>query len=464
MDESSSWRYCLKHSIVLLALLVAPVVFAQGSLEHSWSNPTPNLLALYDQEGPSGVPVGGIGVGAVDLAPDGRFTRMAINNWSSNEDGIDPARRENPEWEREAFLSVWERDAKGRVISHRLLRTPDEVEGMTGYRHSIYRGLFPTAQFAFEDGVGGNLHSVVSVKAHSSLIPHDVKDSALPAFWIEVTLANADSEPVEASVAFSWPDIISRGLTDVMDLKKVPNDATQFAASILSTFPHESTRVAPFDLMGFRGVRQFGALLRRNMATFQYYVNEVAILAEKPTDGTVTYLPAWSDSEARDSFAHFRQNGEFSSQFAEQALSSAEKQASASTVAIKTKIEGADKRTFRFLVVWYMPELQMNSVEPHARFGTSDYGRYFHYFFGSLDSIARYEIQERERLERDTLEWHRPVLESTLPKWLQFKIINSAYTLYTNTILNTTGAFTVKAGGMGGLAGTMDQRLSAHPF
>lgn len=443
---------------------MAPVVFAQDSAVHGGSNPAPNFLALYDQEGPSGVPLGGIGVGAVDLAPDGRFTRMAINNWASTPDGIDRARRENPEWEREAFLSVWERDAKGRVACHRLLRTPDEFQGMTGYRHSTYRGLFPTAQIAFDDGVGGELRSVVSVKASSSLVPHNAKDSSLPAFWIEVTLANADAKPVEAAVAFSWPDMISRGLTDVTDLNKVPDDARQFHPSILSTFPHEATSVAPLDLSGFSGVRQSGAPLRPHMASFQNYVNEVAILAEKPADGSVTFLPAWSDSEARDAFAPFRQNGGFSSQFSAQPLSAAEKQASASAVAIKTRIAGGGKKTFRFLVVWYMPELQTASHEPHARFGAADYGRYFQNYFDSLNAVASYEIQERERLQRETLAWQQPILESTLPEWLQFKIVNSAYTLYTNTILNKAGAFTVMEGGMGGLAGTMDQRLSAHPF
>ena len=51
-----------------------------------------------------------------------------------------------------------------------------------------------------------------------------------------------------------------------------------------------------------------------------------------------------------------------------------------------------------------------------------------------------------------------------LPDWLKFKLINSAYTLYTNTILNRAGDFTVMEGGMGGLAGTMDQRLTRAPL
>ena len=39
-----------------------------------------NYLALRDHIGPSGVPLGGIGAGCFDLAPDGQFTRIGINN------------------------------------------------------------------------------------------------------------------------------------------------------------------------------------------------------------------------------------------------------------------------------------------------------------------------------------------------------------------------------------------------
>ena len=56
------------------------------------------------------------------------------------------------------------------------------------------------------------------------------------------------------------------------------------------------------------------------------------------------------------------------------------------------------------------------------------------------------------------------MLESTLPDWYKFKLINSGYVIYTNMILNKKGDVTVNEGGMGGLAGTMDQRISSHPF
>lgn len=55
-------------------------------------------------------------------------------------------------------------------------------------------------------------------------------------------------------------------------------------------------------------------------------------------------------------------------------------------------------------------------------------------------------------------------MESTLPDWYKFKLINSGYVIYTNMVLNKKGDVMVNEGAMGGLAGTMDQRISAHPF
>ena len=72
-------------------------------------------------------------------------------------------------------------------------------------------------------------------------------------------------------------------------------------------------------------------------------------------------------------------------------------------------------------------------------------------------------MSTRRHVLDETLAWQQPILDSTLPDWLKFKLINSAYTLYTNTILNRAGSFSVMEGGMGGLSGTMDQRIVAHP-
>lgn len=427
--------------------------------QNATSSQEPNYLALYDALGPSGVPLGGIGVGAVDLAPDGHFTRIAINNWATDS-GVDRARSDNPDWDSEAFLALWEKDSSGDTTAIRLERDLLTIHGMGGYRHSTYRGLFPTARISFDDPTTNGLHSLVSVFAHSGLVPQNVKDSSLPGFWIEVTLANSDSQPVDAAVALSWPDLIGRGIYDVVPGAEKTGYNRSFDVSKLAKMPSPSTQVEPLQLEKFNGLRQFTTSTPSvRQATFQNYINAVAILAEAPEGGSISTNPAWNLTES-DPWMSFREDGTFQSANGANALSREGSQSSASAVAIKSHIPGGGKQTFRFLITWAIPPAPRASIQ----FGDSDYGRYFQNYFPDFKSLIRYQITERERILKETLAWHEPILKSTLPDWLKFKIINSAYTIYTNTMLNSHGDFSVMEGGMGGLAGTMDQRMVAHPF
>lgn len=419
---------------------------------------SPNYLALHDASGPSGVPLGGIGVGAVDLAPDGHFTRFAINNWST--DGVDLARRDNPMWDQEAFLAFWEKDASGTVVTRRLQRDRRTLCGMGAYAHSTFRGLFPTATLSFDDDHDPQPHSLVSVFAHSGLVPQDVKDSSLPGFWIEVTLANSNSRPVETSVALSWPDLIGRGLYDVAAGQEKDGYSGSFHTKNLVPVPPVSTQVEPITSGSLRGLHQFTRETPSiRQATYQNYIDGMVILAETPAGGTASTDVSWNPSSQEDSWKSFRADGSFPSQDAGTNLSSPGQPSSASVVAIKATIAPGGKQTFRFLVSWSIPQPPPASV----RFGTQDYGRYFENDFANFASLLSYEIQNRDRILENTLAWQQPILDSTLPDWLKFKLINSAYTLYTNTILNKAGSFSVMEGGMGGLSGTMDQRLAAHP-
>ena len=420
---------------------------------------SPNYLALHDAPGPSGVPLGGIGVGAVDLAPDGHFTRFAINNWST--DGVDLARKDNPAWDQEAFLALWEKDASGTIVTRRLQRSRQDLYGMRGYAHSTYRGLFPTATLGFDDDHDPQPRCLVSVFAHSSLVPQDVKDSSLPGFWIEVTLANSDSKPVEASVALSWPDLIGRGLYDIAAGHEKDGYSGSFHTEYLVPAAPVSTEVEPLSIGNFRGLHQ---LTRETPSirqlTYQNYIDGMVILAETPVGGTVSSYASWNPSQEGDAWKSFRTDGSFASQTGTTGLGKSSHASSASIVAIKAMVGPGGKRTFRFLVSWSVPQPPRASVQ----FGTQDYGRYFQNYFADFHSLLSYEIQNRARLLEDTLAWQQPILESTMPDWLKFKLINSAYTLYTNTILNKAGSFSVMEGGMGGLSGTMDQRLAAHPI
>ena len=413
-----------------------------------------NYLALRDHPGPSGVPLGGIGVGCFDLAPNGQFTRMGINNT------FDIL---NDETGKGSFFALWEKSSNDRPATvRRLVCDNQTILGMKGMEHTVYRGLFPDATMTFR---GPYFDSRVSLHAWSGLVPQNVKDSSLPVVWFEVTLANTSLRATEVSVAFSWSDIIGRGIKDVDKLNNVPENIHSVYGGNWSVMPKAETKAESFGAGDWKGLRQFtDSPIRPKKLTFQNYNTDMVIIAEQQNDVQITFLPAYEILNGQGVWDSFRQDGVFAATATKTNLSRKDGPAMASAIAVKASLKGGEKRTLRFMVAWFMPEMKPNRKgHPHSYFGVGDYSRYYHNYFKNIQSLADYAVAAGPRILQQTQEWQTPILESNLPDWLKFKLINCGYTLYSNTMLNKGGDFTVMEGGMGGLAGTMDQRLSAHP-
>lgn len=412
-----------------------------------------DYLALADHPARSGVPLGGIGCGNVEFAPNGRFVRIGLNNIHL------PILRSTA-----SFFALWTR-ANGKTAVRRLVRDSVAQYGMDGVPHTTFTGLFPKGDLRVSDRVVTS-----TVHAWSSLVPQDVKNSSLPVVYFDVELdAHAD---VEAAVAFSWEDFIGRGIKDPLSLRGMDGQIFSHVELVNGEDwperPPVNTFAEAYDEHGFAGVRQYiPEPIRPRKATFQNYVDEIAVLA-RTSDGSVSRLDAF-DTHTGNGWADFASTGSFGSSVGtgSMPLSFSDGRTGGSAVAIKVKLKKDQKKTLRFMLVWYFPELVIDkaTAEPGSYWdGGSDYGRYFHNFFSNLGSVVDYGVDEHDRLLSATSEWQTPVLESSYPDWYKFKLINSAYVIYTNMILNKKGDVTINEGGMGGLAGTMDQRISSHPF
>jgi uncharacterized protein (DUF608 family) len=411
-----------------------------------------NYLSLTDHPSRSGVPLGGIGTGNVEFAPNGRFVRIGLNNIHL------PIAKSKA-----CFFALWTRTGKGTAVRRLVLDSTGQY-GMDGVRHTAYTGLFPQASLSVSDGpVRPVIH------AWSSLIPQDVKNSALPMVWFDIEVEA--TEDAELALAFSWEDFIGKGLKDPLSVKGM--DGQIFSRGELVNGeewperPPVSTFAGSFDGRGFAGIRQFVPTpIRPRKATFQNYVDEVAVLA-RTDDGTVSRLTSF-DINKGEGWSDFIRSGEFSgSDAATQTLSQPGAREGGSAIAIRTALKKGQKKTLRFMLVWFYPELTIDreKAEPGSYWaGGSDYGRYFHNYFGDIRSLIAYGIENRDSLFYRTNEWQLPILNSSYPDWYKYKLINSAYVIYTNMILNKKGDVTINEGGMGGLAGTMDQRISSHPF
>ena len=414
-----------------------------------------NYLALANHIGPSGVPLGGVGVGCFDMAPDGRITRVGLNNTYEFNLIKDV---------KGSFFALYQhsdlrRQFGWKPVAERLVRDGANYLGLSATPQTLYRGLFPTANLRASE---------VTVEAWSSLIPHDLKNSSLPVAFFELTMANCERSDSEISLAFSWEDVIGRQIFDLdADAVAGATDIYKVNGLTWKVQPRVETLVEPYSAGGWQGLRQRADQpLRTRKATYQNLVSEVALLAEPQEGLTISVLPAYDVNVGDEAWRPFRETGIFAQPPAQSVplYTKAAGRNMASAIAVKMRLKTGEKKTVRFMLAWYHPEFMPDRATPGAAWGTADYGRYYHNFFPSLDALVDYARQQRASLRAGTVGWQEPILQSTYPDWLKFKLINCGYVIYANTILNKAGDFTVMEGGMGGLAGTMDQRNSTYAY
>ncbi len=409
-------------------------------------------MKIRNLPGPSGVPFGGAGVGYFEISPDGKLTRNCVGN-------IHRSIIDSPK----GFLAAIH-TGKEAV---RLQRDDKNEYGMKAYKNSEYTGLWPRMEIEFDDD--GNASAGYSV--FSGVVSHDVKNSSLPAVFFEVNLSNTSEEKKTMSAMISWGDQIGRGIrdTDRDDLTDFNGDSDAWHDM---AYPDTYADVANIASNGCRyiGVKQYAKeKIIPHRATFQNYNNAFMLLAQSGENRHVTVLKSFNvnDMSAFDSFVkegHLSDPGK-----GEAALSPAENGnkrhiTNASAVCVSAEVNPGECEKVRFVLTWFMPEFTAEDYSVMRRFAECDYNKYYHRYFGDIEALTAYAIEQRDEIYSGIMAWQKPVMESSLPEWMRFKLINSGYTLHTNGVLNKKGNFSTLEGEMGGYGGTMDQKMSSHVF
>lgn len=177
----------------------------------------------------SGIPLGGIGAGTVELRPDGYFHDWLIFNtggWApSQPDHERDARPDMPA----GALSFSIRTKQGTDVKVRRLGIREDqnelyslgwVQSVEGIR---FNGRFPIAELDYQDAT---LPVEVSALAFSPVIPHDSRISGTPGFTIEFTVKNTSTKPVEVSLLSMLKNPVAWGLPDRKLANAVKHDAS----------------------------------------------------------------------------------------------------------------------------------------------------------------------------------------------------------------------------------------------
>lgn len=161
----------------------------------------------------SGIPLGGIGTGTVEIRPDGLFHEWEVCNngpWSPESSCCGESQPMRPE---DLVFRVRTRTADGRVTVRYLALNSEMVDlcslpGLRCVQAIEFDGTFPVARLAYIDQT---LPVRITAELFSPFVPLDSRSSGTPGFSIRFGLENKTSQPLEVSIYGSIRNIAGCG-------------------------------------------------------------------------------------------------------------------------------------------------------------------------------------------------------------------------------------------------------------
>ena len=315
----------------LLIVLASGALKAQSptNSQHSFDSATGTIT---DVRWKSGLPLGGIGVGKIELLTDGSFGNFTINhNWDRPYG-----------WAKGAFAAVREQAGTGVPVARMLrLTSGNEYQSVSNISHTGMLGWFPRAAMDFsDDGLPVKVH----LDAFSPLIPHDPRNSGLPVACLSYTLTNPTTQTVHASLLLAWPNLLGWGGKGGVAWSDLGGDSqTSATAGALTGLRYTTTQ--------------------NDTGQHQNVVGEYFVGARRENGLRITTCPSWDASAATPSFwPDFATNGHLT------AASVAAPTQPAGAVAAETTLAPGQSRTVRFYVTWAMPHVV--TVQQRTIFGS----------------------------------------------------------------------------------------------
>ena len=146
----------------------------------------------------SGMPLGGIGAGKLEIRPNGVFDAFTfLNNWSHPiaGDGISGLLG----YHLAVSAEPAERTSGARRPKKAFLLQTAPVAGLPTVRAIRYEGSFPRVVLSYDEP---SLDVAVTLEAFSPWIPGDVKNSSLPVVFFSLKIRNRRRTPVRAGFLF----------------------------------------------------------------------------------------------------------------------------------------------------------------------------------------------------------------------------------------------------------------------
>lgn len=377
---------------------------------------------------PSGMPMGGIGAGKIEITPEGQLTAFSGNN---NQDS--PIYRMPG-----SYFAV---GVSGHEISTcRALQTHIVDQEMLPCGAVECDAEYPVAKWKY------NVNPIpldISLTAWSAHVPGNAADSAIPAAWFDFTIKNRANTPMRAALSFSWENLINVGGS----MKFVSN-----SDRILPLCYHTWNASYVWSDRRSNHAEQQGSAIR-------FYADEdlgnPASFGEHMIWCSDENALVFPDRSLEDDELEFAKS--LATCFKRPFSVTEGSEFRAGAVASVKMLEPGEETKIRFILAWHMP---------HMPTSNGDAGVAYLNRFADVRQVMDYAIENADRLMEESLKTAKFMRESDLPEWFIRRLLNDRFVADTATWYEKNGNFSVNEAptGMSGCLGTLDQRAASQGF
>lgn len=352
-----------------------------------------------------GVPLGGMGSGSISRGFRGEFRHFQLVPGACETSPIMANQfsifisRDGGNKSYASVLAPGQHEGLGKSADQGVSSWGWNLDG----QHSTYHALFPRAWTIYDGEPDPELK--ISCRQISPFIPHNYRESSLPAAVFVYTLANTGKERAKVSLLLTW-------------------------ANSIGGISHLSGDHVNEPFIGEDGVS--GVLLHHKTAKDNPPVT-YAIAASETQNVSVSVLPSFGLTEgssvtAKDMWGKMVQDGHFDrDNFSKgPTMPSSPGETHCAAVSASTWVEPHGKCTVAFALAWSSPKVKFMKGKSYHRRYTKYYGTSERAAADLVhDALTNYKLWEEE-IEK----WQNPILKDVrLPEWYKFTLFNELYFL-----------------------------------
>ncbi|MBU1894646.1 MAG: hypothetical protein KJ983_02360, partial [Candidatus Omnitrophica bacterium] len=349
----------------------------------------------------SGVPLGGIGAGKLEITPYGTIDYITYqNNWTKPIENKTNKEKGRAQGILGNHFAVYIRTPAATIS--KLLQT-EKVKDYNVIKNIHFEGWFP---FAYLDYNEQNFPIEISLLAYSFFIPGDIKHSSLPAAVFEFELKNKLPREVDIGLIFMVRNLVSKNSVGRLNVLRKEKKITGIE---------------------FR---------QRKPDADDVMAGEVFISLPKQT-GEISFLSEWNMQKSNFYFEpnirlyaldYFEKEGKLPNINPKKMVQSQSIELGGA-LAVKFKLKPNQTKKAPFVYSWYFPRNQL--------------GHFYERSFRNSRDVAAYVHNNLDALRLKNSQFLNILNEMGLEEWFKDALMNNLYTLFSSSWFTRSGDFTM---------------------